>query len=74
MYTTFNSVGFLGGPTNFLVIVDGFDGIQGRDAAQESTTTSGNNALFNSSPGGVQSIGHSVFLLIHLNVARPANL
>lgn len=74
MYTTFHSVGLLGKPTNFLVIVDRFDGIQGRDAAQESTTTSGNNALFNSSPGGIQSVSHPVFLLIHLNVARSANL
>lgn len=60
--------------TDLLVIIDRFYGVQDRDATQESTATSENNALFDSRPSGVQSVSYSVLLLVHLHVTRSTNL
>merc|ERR1712211_137023 len=57
-----------------LVLVGRSQGVQDWEATQQSNTTTGNNALLNSSPGGVQGVGDPVLLLVHLNLRGAADL
>merc|ERR1712211_202078 len=57
-----------------LVLVGRRQGVQDWEATQQSNTTTGNNPLLNSSPGGVQGVGDPVLLLVHLNLRGAADL
>merc|ERR1712004_813670 len=61
-------------PFLLLVLVGRSQCVQDREATQQSNTTTGNNALLNSSPGGVQGVGDPVLLLVHLNLRGAADL
>lgn len=60
--------------TDLLVIICSLDGIKAWDAAQQSTASTGHNTLLHSSPGGIQSIGHTVLLLIYLHITCSSDL
>lgn len=60
--------------TDLLVRISSLKGIEGRHAAQQGTASAWHNTLLHSCPGGIQSIGDAVLLLIHLDVTCSSNL
>eukprot|EP00128_Syssomonas_multiformis_P010631 Colp12_sorted_trinity150504_noHs@26170 len=60
--------------TDLLVEVGRLELIKTREGAEESSATAGDDALLNSSAGGVECISHTVTLLADLDFRGTANL
>merc|ERR1711884_43646 len=57
-----------------LVLILGCDGINSWQTSDQSNSASGNNAFLHSGSGGVESIGHTILLLVDLNLGRSSDL